>query len=132
MPADAKLAHVLAEIRSKNREIQELDSRLSSLIGEIEEALRLHVNLRISVSLTDNEKLAFGKTGGQWRLIVESEAGETALASCSRERRVRVFATQSVERLLASAASQIDDFIAERKDVLARADVLIAALKGQP
>lgn len=128
--SNAKLLDVLTAVRSKNKRIQELDSRLSTLIGEIEEALRLHINVRVSVGLTDNEKLVFGKTGGQWRLIVESDTGEVVLASCSRERRTEVFAQLSVERLLANAASQIDNLITQREDALACADALIAALKG--
>jgi hypothetical protein len=128
-PTRCGLTDVLAQIKLRSRRIDEMDTKISELIGVIETSLRTHVNIRIEVSLNDHETLAFGKSNGQWRLLVITNTGEeTPLASCPRATRVRVFSERNIDRLLADGIVQIDNNIKMREIALEKATELIAAL----
>jgi hypothetical protein len=133
---DVEVATTLAALRDRKRLIDEMDTQLSEMITEVECALRAHVNLRIDVDLApdvaeDHEALVFGKTSGQWRLMIVNEAGETPLTSCPRERRAEMFAQRKIHQLLANAVHQIDAHIEYRQTALRESAALLSALKGK-
>lgn len=123
------LERVLDAVNDRKQQVDSLDTQLSLLIEQVETAIRTHVNIRISVDLSERETLVFGKHGGQWHLMIANDIGETPLASCPRERRAEVFAGKWVNQLLNNAVHQIADDIAQRELAIKEATDLLHTLK---
>ncbi len=108
----------LAALLPLRNELNKLDDRLSDEIAQIESALRAHVSIRITTTVSDGVVLAFGKMNGKWRLVVERDDNREALASGSRGQRAAIFRGRYIEQLISEAATQIAFEIAERKEAI--------------
>ncbi len=119
----------LAPLRSR---LDDQDTKIGSLIGVIEEALRNRVNVRISTDMGDGRTLAFSKSNNKWHLLVESNGASASLLSSPRQLRCDVFALGHVEALIHGALEQIDAMIAARANAIGEAARILAALEVTP
>jgi hypothetical protein len=106
------------------------DDAIGLQIASIEEALRRHIRIRVSLDLGEDRSLDFGKIDGAWHLIYGEGDEEVRLSSCSRDTRAEMLG--NVEALIRSASLQIEERITERLAAIANADRIIAALRMVP
>lgn len=137
------IENVLESLQDRRKRLDEADTRISTLIQNIEAELQTHLNIRVSTDITDYDTngfptvLVFGKQDGKWQLIIEAEfpdgtSDKTPLLSCSRETRVRVFTDGHVEALIRGAVGQLDKLLAVRDKAIGKATDLVHALGGVP
>lgn len=135
------IKQALAELATTQERLNDLDTRISIAIRDVEERIRDHVSTRIAIVVglpnRDEAVLAFGKHDGKWCLVLEERGGpksgpqRTPLLSVPREVRAEVFVGGHIEHLIRAAASQIADQIAGREVAVRNADELLDAL-GRP
>ena len=125
------LAEAVKAMSARSLEIDALDTQLAELIGAIESVLHERVRVRLEVEIDGGEVLGFGKIGQQWRLVLDRDGNETALASCPRDVRAEMFHAGHVARLLRDADADIVQQIEERQSALAEARAILAALRGE-
>ena len=77
-----------------NEQLHMVTDDLNEAIKEFEDAiLKQGLGVPATVPMLDGEKLTYGKLGNQWRLIFETESGESVpLLSASRGVRVQAVA----------------------------------------
>ncbi len=116
----------LAPLSSK---LDDQDTAILNLIADIEEVLRLHVNVRISLDIGDDRTLAFCRHKKEWQLIVErGHAESTPLRSNPRWLRADVFTSGHVDALIRGAVDQIGDKVATSAKALREAERLLTML----
>lgn len=136
MPTDPlapSLSHLLTELGARRRVLDDQDTEIGKAIQGIEQALRQHINTRITLVIPNGRRIGFGKCNGAWHLLVETDFGpngfsDQPLSSCPRDVRSEVFVDGHVEALIRSAVSQIGAQITERETALASAAALLDAL----
>jgi hypothetical protein len=137
------LGGILQQIGERRQRLDALDVEISTTIRTVEEHLREHLNIRVSVRLPGEEDdhpdwcelLTFGKHDGRWQLLleagpdgVEDQWSKTPLVSATRSKRADVFRAGHVRKLLAAAVKQLDSQIAEREIARQAQDALVAEL----
>ncbi len=138
------IADVLDTLRERRKRLDDADTLISTLIKDVEKELQAHFNIRVWTDITEYQSggafptvLAFGKQGGKWQLVVETEFPDgtddkTPLLSCSRETRVRMISDGHLEELIRGAVGQLDKLIAVREKAVEKAEDLVRALGGIP
>jgi len=141
------LDSVFADLAKQRAELDELDTRISSLIKRVEEGLRKHFSTRVGLDISNAHQadsgeytlLVYGKHEGKWQLLLEEgdltapEHGRVvALASAPRETRASVFAWGKIEELVRNAVGELDKQIKERKVALESGAAIARALDGAP
>jgi len=133
---------VLARLAARTPELDRLDDEIGRLIVRTEKALRaLKIGMRLSVSTRRahedwSEYLAFDKVNGAWRLTVDGGPDEspdswstTPLSDCDRETRLAAFSDGLIERLLLTAADQLDEAIKERQMAIENGQAFVGAIE---
>jgi hypothetical protein len=127
--ADAKasgLGDVLQQIGERRRLLDSLDAEITESIRLVEERMRQHLNVRVTVHLPSEEgwaeNLTFGKAEGRWQLLLEAGPDMTEegwstkpLVNASRSMRADVFRGGHVRRLLLEAVEKLDSEIEDRR-----------------
>lgn len=124
---ETPLSAALDEIAETHARLDLVDTELSTLIAEIETALRRHLNVRVAVPWRAG-KLVFGKLDGKWSLLRDDGEENTPLRSCPRDARAAAFADGAVEALILGASAQIEESIAVRKAAIFTGQRLLRAL----
>ncbi len=109
MTDERPLADVVRDVFQKNKQLNELDDRISMSIATIERRLRAMGVVRIlRAKLPDGAELgwSYTKRGHRWRFVIRDEDDAWDLMSCSREERVEVFTCGAMERLIAEATAR--------------------------
>lgn len=110
--------------------LDDIDTKLSTMIVRIEELLRGHLSVRITTPMPGGDLLMFGKHNGFWRLLVEHRGSTTALVECSRELRAAAFQGRHIEQLILDANAQLTDQIERRNEAIKAADRISTLLAG--
>lgn len=118
----------LQQLAARNQVLDAHDDRISEQITAIEEALRHVFKTRISVDISADRSLDFGKFNGKWCLLHYERDIETPLLSCSRE--IRADLVCWIEPLIRCATDQIDAQISTRLAAIEVADRLLTALRS--
>ena len=124
----------LDAIRTRQAELDAIDSKIAARLEEIAKLLRTVVSIRISVTLSDGGELLFGKLDGNWTFIYcdgSEDADDVRLASAPRDVRAEMLVDGHIERLVDSACAQLTAQLAERDQALAIADRLVGDLEQQ-
>lgn len=118
----------LEQIGTRMTILNDLDSAIGLRIASIEEALRRHISIRVSLDLGDDRSLDFGKIDGAWHLIYGEGDEEVRLSGCSRDIRAEMIG--HVEALIRCAGEQIEERISDRLAAIENADRILTALRG--
>lgn len=112
------------------KRLDDLDNVISRRIVEINEGLRRILGIRVQVNWNNDRALAFGKLDGAWGLIlVYTGTGvETPLLSAPRDVRAAVFIDKVIHHLVAGAASQLTQAVAQREQAIGQAEDVVRAM----
>lgn len=115
-------------LKLKSDQISKIDDDLLEKIRLLEIKLREHVNVRLSVPMSDGRKLVFGKTSRDWKFMIVDDRGSGWLESASREE--RVLAVPFLETLIRTASNQLDQMAHDREQAIHNAEKMLEALSG--
>lgn len=121
---------LLEQLDGQRITLDECDDRISAAIAQVEEHLKRHVKIRVTLNIGNDRSIDFGKIDGNWRLIHGEGDDEEPLASSNRDVRAEMFAAGHIEALIRSIAEQFDQRIAERTRAIESAQRIIDALRS--
>lgn len=117
----------LPELAQAQSIVNALDDRIAERIRQIAEALRAHVSIELTLKISDDRILIFGKDNGVWQLLVEDRTGLSEPLN-GMPRHVRAEMIPEIERLIDSALEQLRAEKIKRESVLADADRILGRL----
>lgn len=125
------MVNALKELGGYQHVLNEADDVIGERILAIETALRARVSIEIKHRIDERTMLVFGKSDGNWKLLlVDEHDEETPLRSAPRHVRSEMFLHHHIEHLIVGAVEQLKNELTLRKAAISEADRIIQILGG--